>query len=814
MRDDLPQGTVTFLFTDIEGSTRLVHSLGAEVYAETLAEHRRVIREACAAGGGVEVDAQGDAFFFAFARARDAVVAAGGAQQALANGRARVRIGIHTGEPLVTDDGYVGVDVNRAARIMSAGHGGQVLVSAATAALVDLELRDLGVHRLKDLIVGERLFQLGHADFPPLQTLDATTLPVAVSGLIGREHEVSELVSLVRDGHRLVTLTGPGGTGKTRLALQVAAELADLYPDGVWWVPLAGVADAELVLPAIRQALGARDDLAHHLREREPLLVLDTFEHLVEASSDLADLLAGASGLRLIVTSRVPLHLSAEYEYPVDPLTGADAATLFVERARAVGHHLEVDETVSEICARLDNLPLALELAAARTKLLDPVSLLARLERRLPLLGGGPRDAPERQRTLRTAIEWSYDLLDDEAKPLFMRLAVFAGSFSLEAAEEVGEANIDVLLRLVDSSLLRSVADGRLLMFETIREYGLERLEEAGEGPGTRDRHAEYFARLADSRWLELVRGDSLDWSFSTIQLEFRNLHVAIEWSLERGRTEDVLAIGSGIYPWWGSFGYSHQGRVWLEQALERPSHSPPRRGNALAAVGDLAFSEGDLDAAKQANEESLAIFRDLDEPFGIAANLTQLADLALLQGDRETARRFAEESAAIRRERLGSLYLGRALASLASISVAEADYDQARELLVEAIQLWSVQTPESSQLILCHELLGEVLRLQEDFGTALEAFATSLRIGQRRGEPPSPDALEGMAAVRATLGERERAARTAGAAQRIREQRGTAFPEHPDRPLPERVEPAWSEGRAMSAEEAVEYALSSLTDG
>ena len=636
MRDDLPQGTVTFLFTDIEGSTRLLRSLGPEAYAETLAEHRHVIREACAAEGGVEVDTQGDAFFFAFARARDAVVAAAGAQHALANGQTRVRIGIHTGEPLATDDGYVGVDVNRAARIMSAGHGGQVLMSATTAALVDLELRDLGVHRLKDLIAEERLFQLGHENHPPLQTLDAAALPVAASGLIGRQQEVSELSSLL-DAHRLVTVTGPGGTGKTRLALQVAAELVDAYPDGVWWVPLAGLADAELVLPTVRNVLGARDDLAHHLRERELLLVLDTFEHVVDAATELAHLLASAPGLRLIVTSRVPLHLSSEYEYPVDPLPAADAATLFVERARAVGHPLELDETVSEICARLDNLPLALELAAARTRLLDPVSLLARLERRLPLLEGGSRDAPERQRTLRTAIEWSYDLLDDEAKPVFRRLTVFAGSFSLEAAEEVGEANLDVLLRIVDSSLLRTIGDGRLLMFETIREYGLERLEEAGEAPQTRDRHAEYFARLADSRWLELIRGDSPDWSFSTIQQEFRNLHGAIEWSLDRGRTEDVLAIGSGIHPWWSVFGYTHQGRLWLEQALEHPSQSLRRRGHALVSVGDLAFSERDLDAAKQAYEESLAVFRDLDEPFGIAANLTQLADLALAQGDRET---------------------------------------------------------------------------------------------------------------------------------------------------------------------------------
>jgi predicted ATPase/class 3 adenylate cyclase len=813
VREDLPTGTVTFLFTDVEGSTKLLESIGTEAYADSLAEHRRIVRDACAVHGGVEVDTQGDAFFFAFARARDAVLAASDAQLALANGEASVRMGVHTGESFLTEDGYVGVDVHRAARIMSAAHGGQVLTSAVTAGLVDLELRDLGVHRLKDLVAGERLFQLGHADYPPLRTLDATALPVASSPLIGREQEVSELVSLLSDDNRLVTLTGPGGTGKTRLALQVAAELVDAYPDGVWWVSLAGVTDSELVLPSIRQALAARDELTHHLRERQLLLVLDTFEHLVPASSDLAGLLGSASGLRLIVTSRVPLHLSAEYEYPVDPLPREDAAALFVERARAVGHRLELDETVSEICARLDDLPLALELAAARTKLLDPVSLLARLEHRLPLLEGGPRDAPERQRTLRAAIEWSYELLDVEAKPLFRRLAVFAGSFSLEAAEEVAGTTLDVLLRLVDASLLRSVGDGRLLMLETIREYGLERLEEAGEALQTRDRHAEYFARLADGRWLELVRGDSPDWNISTIQLEFRNLHVAVEWSLERGRSEDVLAIGSGVYPWWPLFGYTHQGRLWLEQALERPSHSPQRRGYALGGLGELASFEGDLDRAKRAYEESLAIFRDLDEPFGIASNLTQLADLALLQGDRENARRFAEESAEIRRERLGSLYLGRALNSLANISAAEADYVQARELLEEAIQLWSVQTPDSRQLIGCHESLGEVLRLQEDFGKSLEAFATSLRFCQRRGEPPMPDALEGMAAVWATLGEHERAARTAGAAQRIREQLAIAFPEHPDRPLPEPVEPAWSEGRAMSAEEAVKYALSFLTD-
>jgi predicted ATPase len=694
---DLPTGTVTLLFTDIEGSTRLLNEF-ADQYADILAEHRRVLREAFSSHHGIEVDTQGDAFFYVFSSAKQALSAAAEAQAALGDGPVRVRMGVHTGEPIVTGEGYVGADVHRAARIAAAGHGGQLLVSAATAALVDLELRDLGVHRLKDLIAAERLYQLGHGIFPPLETLGETRLPVAASALIGREREVSELVSLLRDSHRLITVTGPGGTGKTRLALQVAAELADAYSDGVFWVPLAGVADPEHVLPAMRQALGARDERAYDLGERELLFVLDTLEHLgVAAASDLAELLAAASKLRLLVTSRIPLHISAEFEYPVDPLSATNATTLFVERARAVGRELSVDATVNEICARLDNLPRALELAAARTKLLDPASLLARLERRLPLLAGGPSDVPERQRTLRGAIAWSYDLLDEDAKALFRRLAVFAGGFSLEAAEEVGEADLDVLSRLVDASLLKSVGHGRLLMLDTIREYGLERLEEAGEAPGTRDRHAAHFARLADRRWTDLVRADEPTWSLSTVQLEVRNLHSAVGWSLERGQAEEVLAIGSGMYPFWASFGYLHQGRRWLEQALELPSQSDCRRAHALAGLGDLALQEGDPEAAKQANEASLAMFRHLDEPFGVAVNLTQLADIALLQGDRESARRLAEESAAIRRERLGSLHLGRALSSLAEISVAEADYDRARELLEEAIDYWSAEAPESN---------------------------------------------------------------------------------------------------------------------
>jgi len=807
---DLPSGTLTLLFTDIEGSTRLLNELGGR-YAEALAEHRRLLREAFSSHHGVEVDTQGDAFFYVFATAKEALSAAAEAQSALRNGPVRVRMGVHTGEPVLTGEGYVGADVHRAARIAAAGHGGQVLLSAATAALVDFELRDLGNHRLKDLLAAERLYQLGHGDFPSLQTLGATSLPVAATALIGREREVAELVSLLRDRHRLITITGPGGTGKTRLALQVAAELVDAYSDGVVWVPLAGVTDAELVLPAMRQALGARDELVHDLRGRELLLVLDTLEHLVGAAPDLADLLVGASELQLLVTSRVPLHISAEFEYPVDPLSATGASALFVERARAVGRELEVDETVKDICLRLDHLPLALELAAARTKLLDPVLLLSRLERRLPLLAGGPSDAPERQRTLRAAIAWSYELLDDETKALFGRLAVFAGGFSLEAAEEVGGADLDVLSGLVDASLLKSMGNGRLLMLDTIREYGLERLEEKGEAEASRDRHATYFARLADRRWPELVRGDDPTWTLSRVQSEVRNLHSAIEWSLERGRSEDVLAIGSGMYPFWASFGYLHQGKRWLEQALELPSPADSRRGYALAGLGDLALQEEDFETAKRANEESVALFRELDDPFGVAVNLTQLASIALFQGDRVAARRLAEESAAIRIQQLESRHLGRALSVLAEVSVAEGDYDQARELLEEAIDCWRAEAPESTHRIGCHEMLGEVMRLQGNYPGAVEAFATSLDLCRQSGEPPPPEVFEGIAALWVELGQHEKAARLAGAAEHAREQMSIRVRWHPDRPLPERLEPAWTQGLAMSPEEAADYALTEL---
>jgi class 3 adenylate cyclase len=444
---ELPAGTVTFLFTDIERSTRLLQELGDE-YADVLAEHRNAVRDAFTRHGGVEVDTQGDAFFVAFGRAKDALAAAVEVRDTLDGGPVRVRMGLHTGEPLLTEDGYVGIDVHRAARIAAAGHGGQILVSQSTRDLVGPEgLRDLGQHRLKDLTAAERIYQLGDGEFPPIKSLDRTNLPITSTALIGRERELAELRDLFSDGARLVTITGAGGSGKTRLALQVAAEVADTYSDGVFFVPLAPIQDPGLVLSAVAQSTEARqiEDLAH----AEAFLVVDNFEHLLAGAGSLASLLALAPAVKLLVTSRVRLNLSDEREFSLEPLPDDDAVTFFLDRARAVRRELRFEPAVGDICRRLDGLPLALELAASRLKVLDPMLLLERLGERLPVLTGGARDAPERHQTLRATIEWSYGLLEAPLQELLPRLSVFAGSFSLEAAEAVGEADLDAIAALV-----------------------------------------------------------------------------------------------------------------------------------------------------------------------------------------------------------------------------------------------------------------------------------------------------------------------------------------------------------------------------
>ena len=435
MRPDLPAGTVTFLFTDIEGSTKLLHELGPEAFADALAEHRRILREAFTAQGGVEVDTQGDAFFVAFPTADGALAAAAAAREALAAGPIRVRMGIHTGHPHLGAEGYIGADVHRGARIGAAGHGGQVLVSATTAALVGTDrLRDLGEHRLKDFDAPTSIYQLGDERFPPLKTISNTNLPRPASSFVGRAAEVAAVAALLQDGARLVTLTGPGGSGKTRLGIEAAASLVPSFTAGVFWVGLAPLRDPALVSETIGQVIGAKDGLAAHIGERQMLLLLDNLEQVVAAAPELAALLEACPQLRLLVTSRERLRVRGEVEYPVAPLADPEAVDLFCSRAQ-----LEPDDAIRRLCRALDNLPLAIELAAARVAVLSPAQILERLSGRLDLLKGG-RDADPRQQTLRTTIEWSHELLTHDDQALFERLAAFTGGWRLYAYEDVAAA--------------------------------------------------------------------------------------------------------------------------------------------------------------------------------------------------------------------------------------------------------------------------------------------------------------------------------------------------------------------------------------
>jgi predicted ATPase len=608
-RRDLPAGTVTFLFTDIEGSTRLLHELGVEAYAEALAEHRRVLRDAFAGHGGVEVDTQGDAFFIAFPTAPGAVLAAAEAQEALADGPISVRMGLHTGEPHVTDEGYVGEVVHEGARIAATGHGGQVLLSASTRELVDMEVTDLGEHRLKDIEAPVAIYQLGPGRFPPLKTISNTNLPRPASSFVGREREVLEVASLLQDGARLLTLTGPGGTGKTRLAIEAASELVAMFKAGVFWVGLAPLRDPSLVVEEIARTLGATDDLVSHIGKREILLVLDNLEQVIQAAPELATLVETCPNLRLLVTSRELLRVRGEVGYAVAPLADPDAIELFCSRAGG-----ERDETVRELCRALDNLPLAIELAAARTSVLSPGQILERLSGRLDLLKGG-RDADPRQATLRATIAWSYELLDPQEQRLFAALSVFAGC-TLETAEEVTGADLDGLQSLIDKSLLRQT-ENRFWMLETIRGFALERLEAGGEADEIRRRHAEHFLELAEEAEPHLRQEDD-EW-LDRLEAEHDNVRAALERFEAAGEQELELRLCAAFWRLWSLRGPLVEGLRRLERALGHDPRPTAARADALTGAFDLMGDQGDYVASHALGEEALAIHRALGNDWGVA---------------------------------------------------------------------------------------------------------------------------------------------------------------------------------------------------
>ena len=605
----LPAGTVTFLFTDIEGSTRLLQELGAAAYADALAEHRRILRDAILRHEGVEVDTQGDAFFVAFPTAPGAGEAAEEAQQALAAGPIRVRMGIHTGTPHITAEGYVGPDVHRAARIAAAGHGGQVLVSSSTASLLGRDaLRDLGDHRLKDLAAPERIYQLGDDAFPPLKSIQRTNLPIPPTPFLGREKELQEIVDLLAAGPRLLTLTGAAGTGKTRLALQAAGEASDRYPDGVYWVPLAALRDPTLVLEAAAQSLGTTGGLAERIGDRRVLLVLDNFEHLMDAAADLAGLIAICPNLQLLVTSREVLRLPGEQAYPVAPLAAPDAVEFFIARARATDPRFESSPVVQQLCAQLDNLPLALELAATRVGVLSAEQLLARLSKRLDLLKAG-RGVDPRQQTLSATIEWSYDLLQPNEQRLFECLSVFDGGCTLDAAEAVCEADIDELQSLVDKSLVSRQGD-RFSMLETVREFAAEQLRQHGDPSLLADRHADFFIGLAEMAGQGAP--DENTEEGRKLYPELNNVRRAMAWLISIGDFERELHLATRVF-WclWTRAGLREL-HGWLKAALERSTEADPQlRNDALGAAALAASNLGETEAGRKYARESLALARE-----------------------------------------------------------------------------------------------------------------------------------------------------------------------------------------------------------
>jgi predicted ATPase/class 3 adenylate cyclase len=873
----LPTGTVTFFFTDIEGSTKLVRELGAERFGDVLDLHGRILRGAVRDHGGHEVRTEGDSFLCVFVKPSGAVAAAAAAQRALAatpfphDAVVRVRMGLHTGEGALATSGsgadYVGFEVHRAARIAASGHGGQVLVSEATRGLVQdalpsgVTLRDLGEHRFKDLTRAERVFQLViegvPADFPRLRSLDRTpnNLPTALTSFVGREREVAEGRRLL-GATRLLTLTGPGGTGKTRLSLQIAAASADEFPDGVYFVPLASIVDHQLVLPSIAHELGlpiagqrsALETLVEHLGAKRVLFVLDNFEQVLAAAADVAELLRKAAGTKILTSSRAPLRAYGEQELPVPPLALPDPTTppdqlshfeavrLFIERAVATKPGFQVTNenapAVAAICARLDGLPLAIELAAARVRLFPPSVILARLEKTLSFLSpsaGGARDLPARQQTLRGAIAWSYDLLDEPVRRLFRRFACFAGGAELEEIEAVcggAESALDGLTLLAEHSLVRQREDlpePRFFMLQTIREYAEERLAEDPDAGELRSRYAGAYLALAE-RLAPTLMGAERRASLDRLEREIDNFRAALAWSVAAGATEAALRLGAALWRFLQMRGYLQEARADIERILAMPSAEGQgaRYAAALEAAGGIAYWQGDIPATEGfyrrclevrralgdereiANAaynlsfaawmdperpgvndlvgylpEATELYRRLGDKEGLAKSLWAQADvLYFVKKELEEARKLSREALALFRLTNDEFGLGWALYQVGSLGVATGRLDEGRRALEEGMSLF-VRAGDVSAIVM---FLGGLGRLEAALGEGARAMriaGAAAALQRKSGADLAKviNDIEGTAAVKAHLAPAEAAA-------------------------------AWAEGQAMSADEAVAYAL------
>lgn len=867
----LPAGTVTFLFTDIEGSTRLLQHLG-DRYAEILAAYREILRASAAKFSGQEVDTTGDAAFFAFPRVTDAVAAAVDAQHALdmhpwpEGTTVRSRMGIHTGQPLTSGGDYVGIDVHRAARICEAAHGGQILLSDVTRMILDqappegIGVKDLGEHRLKDLQRPERLFQVLHPElpetFPALRTLDVYphNLPPQPTQFVGRERELEATrQALLRDEVRLLTLTGPGGTGKTRLALQLAAEIIDRFHHGAYFIPLAHINNPDLAVPSIAQVLGVGevpgrallDTLEEYLRSRQTLLILDNLEQVIEAATHIDRLLASCRDLKIVATSRERLRLRWEREFPLLPLDVPErspkelaqllenpAVVLFVDRSRFVQPDFSLTPdnaaAIAEICIRLEGLPLAIELAAARVKLLTPHEIAHRLDDQFRLLRAGPRDAPERHQSLQAAVSWSYALLAPEEQRLFRRLAVFRGGFTLESAEAIGgDGEIDILdglSSLIDKSLLRRIAapDGttRFLMLETIREFGLEWLAAEGELEQSRTRHAAHFADLADRTEASLITPDE-ETQMKRLWRDAENLRAALDWTLQGGDAHTASRLGAAMGWLYYLHGHLTEGRSRLDQILRTASRvDGALRGRLLLSAGALAWSVGDFSQAQMWLEQGLPLCAQYGTPRDHAATLAFMGHTARsLERFDEAAQRY-QAALTIYREQHNDVGIAWALFDLGmaardrgKIDEALALHEQSLALFRKAGYRWGIAWTLWNLGVLAHRR-GEDIAARERFSESLELYRA---LDDRRGVAQS---LEGLAAVLFAAGRLRESARVLSAADALREGLGAPLARS-DRQEYDRTlkslkaalssgdfNEEWRLGRTLDADAAVQMAL------
>jgi predicted ATPase/class 3 adenylate cyclase len=902
---ELPRGTVTFLFSDVEGSTRLLTRL-RDRWAGVLGEHQRLVRAAFDEHGGREVHTEGDAFFVAFARASDAIAAAVSAQRALASRRwpegvdVRVRIGVHTGEAAVRDDDYVGLDVHRAARICAAGHGGQVLISSSTRELVadelpgDVALRDLGEHRLKDLERPEHLFQLVvgdlRADFPALASLSSGSgaaggLPRSPNLTIGRADDVRAIVDRLRsDGVRMLTLTGPGGVGKTRLGLEAARAVGAEFAAGARFVALGAVRRADEVPAAIIQSLSVvpvagespEQSVERYLAPKQLLLVLDNFEHVLTAAGFVSELLATCPALSVLVTSREALALAGEQRYPVAPLAVAvnegdvealarvPAVALFCERARAHDPEFRLSDAnadaVADICRRVDGLPLAIELAAARCGVLSPAEINERLHMALGALGSGARDAPSRQRTLRATIDWSHNLLSDAEKQCFARFAVFAGGASVEAAEAITDACLDTLDGLIAKNLLvlrrDAHARSRLGMLETVRAYASERFGAADDEEAVHERHYNYFLALAQRHGAEqaLMRAGRVA-HLTRLDAEIDNLYAALRWAVGRRDAERALAMCVALGWYWYMRDRWADTVEWIDRSLRLAGTAdhPSLRVRALGFKASALWPLGREAEQAATLAEATTIARELGEPLLLSRALQAhagyvdrarpdvvdaLADEALHWATAaddewqiavacETKARRAPSAVELRDwveravsllERVGNIYhLGLLLINAEWVALNNGDDRDAmdfadragpvvRELDSPAIWMWH------------HGNLGLAALFMGDTETARDAFGEELRLHRELVFRPASEALQGLAAVAAVHGDDHRAARLVGAA--LAHRYG-----HPQDPVEDRLherflapararhgadrwDTAVREGSALGFEDAIAFAL------